>query len=119
MFHQKISDRELVKQYVQGNEACLEMLINRHKDRIFTTIMLIVKDRYISEDIFQETFIKAIRTLKSGKYNEEGKFLPWIIRIARNLSIDHFRKSKRMPTISSSEGEDVFRTMNISEENSQ
>lgn len=117
MFHQKISDRELVKQYVQGNEACLEMLINRHKDRIFTTIMLIVKDRYISEDIFQETFIKAIRTLKTGKYNEEGKFLPWIIRIARNLSIDHFRKSKRMPMITSQEGEDVFRTMNISAEN--
>jgi RNA polymerase sigma factor (sigma-70 family) len=117
MYHQKINDRELVKQYVQGNEACLEMLINRHKDRIFTTIMLIVKDRYISEDVFQETFIKAIRTLKAGKYNEEGKFLPWIIRIARNLSIDYFRKTKRMPMISSSEGEDVFRTMNINTEN--
>jgi len=117
MFHQKISDRELVKQYVQGNEACLEMLINRHKDRIFTTIILIVKDRYIAEDIFQETFIKAIRTLKAGKYNEEGKFLPWIIRIARNMSIDHFRKSKRMPMVTSSDGEDVFRTMNINVEN--
>jgi RNA polymerase sigma factor (sigma-70 family) len=119
MFHEKINDRELVKQYVQGNEACLEMLINRHKDRIFTTIMLIVKDRYISEDIFQETFIKAIRTLKAGKYNEEGKFLPWIIRIARNLSIDHFRKSKRLPMITSSEGEDVFRTMHINTENKE
>lgn len=93
------------------------MLINRHKDRIFTTIMLIVKDRYIAEDIFQETFIKAIKTLKSGKYNEEGKFLPWIIRIARNLSIDFFRKSKRMPMITSSEGEDIFRTMNVQAEN--
>ncbi len=112
-----ISDRELVKQYIQGNEACLEMLITRHKNKIFTTIILIVNDTYIAEDIFQETFIKVIRTLRSGKYNEEGKFLPWIVRIARNMSIDHFRRSKRMPTVKSSDGEDIFRTFEISEEN--
>jgi RNA polymerase sigma-70 factor (ECF subfamily) len=113
----QIKDKQLIKQYLDGNEACLEMLINRHKDRIFTTIIMVVQDRYIAEDIFQETFIKVIRTLKKGKYNEEGKFLPWILRIAKNLAIDHFRKKKRLPTITSQDGEDVFRTINISAEN--
>lgn len=113
----KISDQNLVKQYIQGNEACLEMLINRHKEKIFTTIYLIVKDTYIAEDLFQETFIKIIRNLKKGKYNEEGKFLPWANRIARNMSIDYFRKTKRMPTITGSDGEDVFRKIKISTEN--
>ncbi|MBT6235421.1 MAG: sigma-70 family RNA polymerase sigma factor [Bacteroidetes bacterium] len=113
----KISDQALVKQYVQGNEACLEMLINRHKDRLFTTIILIVKDSYIAEDLFQETFIKIIRNLKRGKYNEEGKFLPWAIRIARNMAIDYFRKMKRMPTVTNSDGEDVFRKIKIAVDN--
>jgi RNA polymerase sigma-70 factor (ECF subfamily) len=112
-----INDQELIKQYLQGNEACLEMLIKRHKNRIFTTIILIVKDQYIAEDIFQETFIKVVRTFRSGKYNEEGKFLPWVVRIARNLSIDHFRRSKRMPTVTSSDGEDVFRKFEINDRN--
>jgi len=102
----KITDQNLVTQYIQGNEACLEMLINRHKDRIFTTIILIVKDSYIAEDLFQETFIKIIKNLKKGKYNEEGKFLPWAIRIARNMAIDYFRKMKRMPTVTGSDGEE-------------
>lgn len=119
MHSEKISDQALVKQYVQGNEACLEMLINRHKDRIFTTILLIVKDRYIAEDLFQETFIKIIRNLKRKKYNEEGKFLPWAIRIARNMAIDYFRKTKRMPMVSDSNGDDVFRTLRIHEENAE
>jgi RNA polymerase sigma-70 factor (ECF subfamily) len=113
----KITDQTLVKQYVQGNEACLEMLINRHKDRIFTTIILIVKDSYIAEDLFQETFIKIIKNLKKGKYNEEGKFLPWAIRIARNMAIDYFRKMKRMPTITGSDGEDVFRKIKLAVDN--
>jgi RNA polymerase sigma-70 factor (ECF subfamily) len=113
----KITDQNLVKQYVQGNEACLEMLINRHKDRIFTTIILIVKDSYIAEDLFQETFIKIIKNLKKGKYNEEGKFLPWAIRIARNMAIDYFRKMKRMPTITGSDGEDVFRKIKLAADN--
>ena len=113
----KITDQNLVKQYVQGNEACLEMLINRHKDRIFTTIILIVKDSYIAEDLFQETFIKIIKNLKKGKYNEEGKFLPWAIRIARNMAIDYFRKMKRMPTVTNSDGDDVFRKIKIAVDN--
>jgi RNA polymerase sigma factor (sigma-70 family) len=113
----KITDQNLVKQYVQGNEACLEMLINRHKNRIFTTIILIVKDSYIAEDLFQETFIKIINNLKKGKYNEEGKFLPWAMRIAHNMAIDYFRKMKRMRTITDSSGDDVFRTIKIAVEN--
>lgn len=112
-----ISDKELVKQYLQGNEACLEMLIKRHKNKIFTTILYIVNDHYIAEDIFQETLIKAIRTLRKGKYNEEGKFLPWIVRIARNMAIDHFRRSKRMPKITSQDGEDIFRTFEVDDMN--
>lgn len=115
----QISDQDLIKQYISGNEACLEMLISRHKNKIYTTIILIVHDSYIAEDLFQETFIKVIRTFKSGKYNEEGKFLPWALRIARNLSIDYFRKTKRMPTVTSSNDDDVFRTLNISEENKE
>ncbi|MFT5513072.1 MAG: RNA polymerase sigma factor (sigma-70 family) [Bacteroidia bacterium] len=114
---EQIKDRALIKQYIQGNEACLEMLITKHKNKVFTTILLIVNDRYIAEDLFQETFIKVIKTFKSGKYNEEGKFLPWVVRIARNLAIDHFRKSKRMPTITSQDGEDIFRRIEISESN--
>lgn len=115
----KISDQSLVKQYVQGNEACLEMLITRHKERIYTTILLIVKDSYIAEDLFQETFIKIIRNLKRGKYNEEGKFLPWAIRIARNMAIDYFRKMKRMPTITGSDGEEVFRKIKLAVDNKE
>lgn len=117
MFNSKISDKALVKKYIQGNEACLEMLINRHKERLFTTIILIVKDTYIAEDLFQETFIKIIKNLKAGKYNEEGKFLPWASRIARNMAIDYFRKTKRMPTVTDSQGNDVFRTLKIKTEN--
>ena len=113
----KITDQNLVTQYIQGNEACLEMLINRHKDRIFTTIILIVKDSYIAEDLFQETFIKIIKNLKKGKYNEEGKFLPWAIRIARNMAIDYFRKMKRMPAVTRSDGEDVFRKIKLAVDN--
>jgi RNA polymerase sigma-70 factor (ECF subfamily) len=112
-----INDQELIRLYLEGNEACLEMLIKRHKRKVFTAIIMIVHDRYIAEDIFQETFIKVVKTLKGGKYNEEGKFLPWVMRIARNLSIDYFRRSKRMPKITTSDGEDVFRTIQIVEEN--
>jgi len=114
---EQITDKALIKQYIQGNEACLEMLINKHKNKVFTTILMIVNDRYIAEDLFQETFIKVIKTFKSGKYNEEGKFLPWVVRIARNLAIDHFRKAKRMPKVTSQDGEDIFRTFEISEHN--
>jgi RNA polymerase sigma factor (sigma-70 family) len=116
---QQISDKALIKKYLDGNDACLEMLINRHKNKIFTSIVLLVHDNYIAEDIFQETFIKVIKTLRNGKYNEEGKFLPWVIRIARNLTIDHFRKSKKMPTITGQDGEDIFANFKIHQENKE
>jgi RNA polymerase sigma-70 factor (ECF subfamily) len=92
-----IPESTLVKQYIAGDEKSLAMLINRHEQKIFGFIYSKVKNKAIAEDVFQETFIKVIKTLKRGKYNEEGKFLPWVMRIAHNLVIDHFRKSNRLP----------------------
>ena len=89
------SDAFLVNAYINGNENALSELITRHKQRIYSFIYSKVFDRDVSEDIFQDTFIKVIRTLKKGGYNEEGKFLPWVMRIAHNLVIDHFRKNNR------------------------
>jgi RNA polymerase sigma-70 factor (ECF subfamily) len=96
------TDATLVRQYLEGSEASLSKLINRHQQRIYNFIYSKVFDRDITEDIFQDTFIKVIRTLKRGKYNEEGKFLPWTMRIAHNLVIDHFRKNNRMPKFDNS-----------------
>jgi len=107
----KISDSELVSLYVNGNEEAFKELLLRHKNRVFTTINLIVKDRYLAEDLMQETFIKAIKTIKSGNYNDEGKFLPWILRIGHNLAIDTFRRSKRYPTVLMEDGSNVFDTL--------
>ncbi|MEP5610662.1 MAG: RNA polymerase sigma factor [Cyclobacteriaceae bacterium] len=115
MINTSLNDSELLSLYIGGNEEAFEELLNRHKDRVFTTIYLIVKDRYTAEDLMQEVFIKAIRTIKSGKYNEEGKFLPWILRIAHNLSIDHFRREKRYPTIVMEDGSSVFNSLEFSE----
>ena len=103
-----LSDKELISQYIKGKEGSLEVLINRHKAKIFTHIVIIVKDKMLAEDIFQDAFIKVIKTLRMGKYREEGKFLPWVMRIAHNLAVDHFRKVKRMPTTSGSEDFDIF-----------
>jgi RNA polymerase sigma factor (sigma-70 family) len=106
---QFVDDQEFVNLYIKGDESALVSLITRHKRRIFSYIMLTVKDRAAAEDIFQDTFIKVINTLKKGHYNEEGKFLPWVLRIAHNLIIDTFRRDKKMPTISggtNEEGED-------------
>ncbi|MCF8285069.1 MAG: sigma-70 family RNA polymerase sigma factor [Sphingobacteriales bacterium] len=114
-----ISDKDLVHLYVSGDESAIAVLLTRHKSKIYTSIYLLVKDRYLAEDIFQDTFIKVINTLKTGKYNEEGKFLPWVMRIAHNLVIDHFRKEKRTPTITNSEGFDIFDTIGISEESAE
>src|SRR4028118_416451 len=93
------SDSALISLYIAGNEDAFAQLLGRHKDRVFTTIMLIVRDEDVAEDLLQDTFIKAIHTMKSGRYNEEGKFLSWICRIAHNLSIDFFRREKRSPLL--------------------
>ena len=112
----EISDRQLVSQYIEGSEEAFETLVNRHKSKIYTAIYLIVKDNYVAEDLLQETFIKAINTIKGGRYNEEGKFLPWIMRIGHNLAIDYFRRAKRYPTIVMEDGSNVFNTMDFSED---
>ncbi len=103
-----ITDAELVSSYIQGNEGALETLIIRHKQKIFSFIYSKVYDRDIAEDVFQDTFIKVIKTLKRGAYNEEGKFLPWVMRIAHNLVIDYFRKTNRMPKFSNSGEFSIF-----------
>ncbi|MDC1259640.1 sigma-70 family RNA polymerase sigma factor [Flavobacteriaceae bacterium] len=103
-----ISDAILVSDYVKGNEQSLSVLINRHQQRLYSFIYSKVFDRDVTEDVFQDTFIKVIRTLKRGKYNEEGKFLPWVMRIAHNLVIDHFRKNNRMPKFNNSGDFDIF-----------
>lgn len=101
-------DSTLVSNYIKGNEAALEILIKRHQQRLFSFIYSKVKDKDITEDIFQDTFIKVIRTLKKGNYNEEGKFLPWVVRISHNLVIDHFRRLNRMPTFKNTDEFDIF-----------
>jgi RNA polymerase sigma-70 factor (ECF subfamily) len=116
---QSISDQELVSQYINGHELSLEELIRRHKSKIYTSIYLLVKDSYLAEDIFQDTFIKVINTLKAGRYNEEGKFLPWVIRIAHNLVIDHFRKIKRTPVVTTGEGFDIFEVIEFNDESAE
>ena len=103
-----IPDSKLVSNYIHGNEGSLEILIKRHQQRLFSSIYSKVKNKDITEDIFQDTFIKVIRTLKKGNYNEEGKFLPWLLRIAHNLVIDYFRKSNRMPKFRNTEEFDIF-----------
>ncbi len=104
----QIDDSVLVKDYISGNEKALETLINRHNQRISSFIYSKVLDRDVAEDIFQDTFIKVIKTLKRGSYSEEGKFLPWVMRIAHNLIIDHFRKNKRMPKFEGSDDFNIF-----------
>lgn len=103
-----ISDSVLVCDYINGNEKSLEILIIRHKQRIFSFILSKVLDRDLAEDIFQDTFIKVINTLKRGAYNEESKFLPWVMRISHNLIIDHFRRNKRLPKFNNTDDFDIF-----------
>jgi len=102
------TDAALISNYIKGDEIALEILITRHKQRIYSFIYSKVYDRDIAEDVFQDTFIKVIKTLKRGAYNEEGKFLPWVMRIAHNLVIDHFRKNNRMPKFSNSGEFSIF-----------
>ncbi|MCB0497531.1 MAG: RNA polymerase sigma factor [Cyclobacteriaceae bacterium] len=115
MNNNQTNDSKLVSLYIKGNEESFEVLLNRYKSKVFTTIFLIVKDRYVAEDLTQDTFVKAIKTLRSGRYNEEGKFKPWILRIAHNLAIDYFRKNKRYPTIVMEDGSNVFNTLEFAE----
>ena len=104
----QVADSILVQNYISGDEKSLEILINKHNQRLTSFIYSKIQDRAITEDIFQDTFIKVIKTLKRGAYNEEGKFLPWVMRIAHNLIIDHFRRNKRMPKFQGSDDFNIF-----------
>ena len=119
MIDSRLSDSQLVSLYQNGNEEAFEMLLNRHKSKIYTAIYLIVKDRYTAEDLLQETFVKVINTIRGGRYNEEGKFLPWVSRIAHNIAIDHFRKEKRYPEVVLQDGSRVFNCLDFAEESAE
>lgn len=112
------NDNMLVQKFIHGDQSALEELVHRHKNRVFTYIVLIVKNHQLAEDIFQDTFIKVIRSLKLGKYTENGKFVSWVLRIAHNLIIDHFRKEKLLNTTSNDDTEvDLFNSQRYSDEN--
>ncbi|AFM05666.1 RNA polymerase, sigma subunit, ECF family [Bernardetia litoralis DSM 6794] len=113
------NDSQLITLYKSGDNNAFAVLLNRHKNRIFTILITIVKDTYIAEDLMQEAFIKVVDTIRLGKYNEEGKFLPWLSRIAHNLAIDYFRKQKRYPTITVEDGSTVFNTIEFTQKSSE
>jgi RNA polymerase sigma-70 factor (ECF subfamily) len=115
----KLTDNDLINLFVAGNVNALEVLVLRHKDKLYTSILFLVKDKYLAEDIFQDVFIRIIDTMRGGRYTEEGKFLPWAMRIAHNLCVDHFRKVKRTPTIKTGENQDIFEVLNFTEDSAE
>jgi RNA polymerase sigma-70 factor (ECF subfamily) len=123
MIMKRMDDRELITSYIDGNEKAFEVLLMRHKDKIYRFVYLKLRDADLAQDIFQETFVKIINTLKAGSYNEEGKFLPWAMRIAHNLVIDHFRKSNKVRMISESSSTkddfNIFSTLSLEDKNIQ
>lgn len=117
--YQSATDQDLIKRYLDGDERSFEILLTRHKQKIYTSIYLFVKDQSLAEDIFQEVFIKIIDTLRKGKYNHEGKFLQWAMRISYNMCVDYFRRSKRRPQVSPTETFDIFDVLQVSDENAE
>lgn len=113
---EQASDTDLIRAFQDGDTAAFETLIYRYKDKIYSSILFFVKDNYLAEDLFQDVFIKIIDTLQNKRYTEEGKFLPWALRIAHNLCVDYFRKVKRTPAIRTSDNKDIFEVLQISEE---
>lgn len=111
-----LPDQQLVREYANGNAAALETLVSRYKDKIYTSIFLLVKDKYLAEDIFQDVFIRIIDTLRGGRYTDEGKFLSWAMRIAHNLCVDHFRRIRRSPSIKTNDDRDIFDVLQFSED---
>ena len=114
-----LSEQELVQLYLKGNTEALSNLVSRYKDRIYTAIFLLVKDKYLAEDLFQDVFIRVIDSLKAKGYSNEWNFLPWALSIAHNLCVDHFRKIKRTPSITISDDRDIFEVLNFSEPNAE
>jgi RNA polymerase sigma-70 factor (ECF subfamily) len=119
MLNSVLSDQELIKKYLNGDNTSFRILLTRHKSRIFAFIMSKIKNRDLSEDIFQDTFIKVINSLQKGKYNEEGKFLPWMMRIAHNLVIDHFRKEAKMRKVRPTAEFDIFDVLDDGNKNQE
>lgn len=117
--YQQFTDQQLVHLFKDGEAEAMETLVLRHKDKLFTSIFLLVKDKFLAEDLFQDMFIKVIDTIRGNRYTEEGKFLPWAMRIAHNLCVDHFRRVKRTPTIKTSDNHDIFEVLNFSNENAE
>ena len=115
----QLNDQQLIAQYLKGNERAFEILLSRHKEKIYTSIYLFVKDQALAEDIFQEVFIKIIDTLRKGKYNHEGKFVQWALRISYNMCVDYFRRSKRRPKVSPTETFDIFDVLQNPEPNAE
>lgn len=101
------SDADLIHDYIHGHDKALEVLINRYKDRVYTSVYMLVKDKYLAEDIFQDAFLKIIKTIKDGRYAEQGKFLPWAIRVAHNLCMDHFRRTRNQVPVTLPDGQDI------------
>ncbi|MDO9374352.1 MAG: sigma-70 family RNA polymerase sigma factor [Bacteroidota bacterium] len=114
-----LSDQQLINLYVAGNSAAFSTLVLRYKSKVYSSIYLLVKDKYLAEDMFQDVFIKVIDKLTKGHYTEEGKFLPWVMRIAHNMCLDHFRKVKRTPTIKNNDEVDIFDMVSFSEPNAE
>ena len=114
---QQRSDSELIHAFIQGDERALETLVYRYKDKLYTSIYMLVKDKYIAEDIFQDAFLKMIRTMREGRYSEQGKFLPWAIRVAHNLCMDHFRKVKQQVQVLLPDGKDISDLIGTSDYN--
>ena len=113
-----MNDQELVQAYIKGDQSAIESLINRHRSKVYTYILLTIKNQQLAEDLFQETFIKVIQSLRGGKYRDNGRFLSWVIRIAHNLIIDHFRKEKQMNSVSNDDTEvDLFNSKKLSDDN--
>jgi len=112
-------DSVLITLYRNGNEAAFNLLVDRYQSKVFTTIFLIVKDHDVAEDLLQDVFVKVLHILNSDKYNEEGKFQPWVMRIAHNLAIDHFRKAKRYPTILLEDGSNLLNSLSFAEDSSE
>lgn len=113
-----MNDQELVQAFIMGNETCIEILINRHRTKVYTYILLTIKNQTLAEDLFQETFIKVIQSLRKNKYKDNGRFLSWVIRIAHNLIIDHFRKEKQLHAVSNDDTElDLLNSKRFSDDN--
>ncbi|MFC2090279.1 RNA polymerase sigma factor [Bacteroidota bacterium] len=114
----ELSDHDLVQAFLNGDESCVETLFNRHRSKVYTYILLTIKNQALAEDLFQETFIKVIQSLRKGKYRDNGRFLSWVIRIAHNLIIDHFRKEKQMNSISNDDSDiDLFNNKKLTDSN--